>query len=301
MDFALKSPLFTSIALILVAVEIFWRLFVRGGGYDFKGAAASFGVFAGNIAAAIVSGLIIAPVYLWCWSLAPVKLPEDDWRVWAAGFVLVEFAYYWAHRFNHTVRWMWATHSVHHSTSSFSLPAAVRLGWTNVISGGWLVYALLIVAGLPPLVVVTLLAINLRYQFLLHTELVGKLGPLEWIFNTPSHHRVHHSARPEHLDKNFGGVVILFDRLFGTFASERAGAPMRYGLTEPVKSHNPFVIAFHEWAAMAREVWRSRSLAEIGAALFGAPGAWHVMRSQRAAAHSSIFVSGSCKNNGEFL
>ena len=269
-----EAPLLAALALSFILFEMAWRQLVDVKGYDFKGAAASFGVFAGNM---IVSGVVFAavagPVYYWCWSAAPAHLPVDDWRVWVLGFLVVEFVYYWEHRFSHTVRWLWATHAVHHTPESLSLPAALRLGWTNVLSGGWLLFAAPVFAGFPPLMVATLFAFNLRYQFWLHTELIGKLGPLELVFNTPSHHRVHHASNPDYLDKNFGGVLIVFDRLFGTFAEEKSGEKIRYGLVKPLRSNNPFVIALHEWAAMGRDVLRSRSFSELAAVLFGRPGA----------------------------
>ncbi|MCK5746287.1 MAG: sterol desaturase family protein [Oricola sp.] len=268
-----QAPLLAAVALSFIVLEIALRVRPDGRGYDFRGAAASFGVFAGNIIiGAAVSTALIAPVYLWCWSLVPVKLPFDDWRVWAAGFLALEFVYYWEHRFSHTVRWLWAAHAVHHTPNTLSLPTALRLGWTNALSGGWLFFAPLILVGFNPLMIGALFAFNLRFQFLLHTELVGKLGPLELVFNTPSHHRVHHASNPDYLDKNFGGVLIIFDRLFGTFAEEKADEEIRYGLVSPVRSNNPFVIALQEWGNLLRDAARSRSPAALARSLFGRPG-----------------------------
>ena len=267
-----NAPLLAAIALVLLLIEIFWRTRVISKGYDFAGAAASFGVFIGNVLiGGAVSAAIIGPVYFWCWSVAPAKLPLDDWRIWALCFFAVEFAYYWQHRFSHTVRWLWASHAVHHSAQTLALPSAVRLGWTAALSGGWLFFTPLILAGFHPVMVVTLFAANLHYQFWLHTEVVGRLGPLEWFLNTPSHHRVHHASNEEYLDKNFGGVLIVFDRMFGTFAREEDDRQIRYGLTTPLLSNNPVVIALHEWANLARDAVKSRSVAELGATLFGRP------------------------------
>lgn len=125
--------------------------------------------------------------------------------------------------------------------------------------------------GFHPVLIATLLAVNLRYQYFLHTEAVGKLGVLEWVFNTPSHHRVHHGSNPAYLDTNFGGVLIVFDRLFGTFVEERADELVRYGLTKPVTSNNPFVIAFHEWANLWRDLKHVRSVRGAWRVLFGRP------------------------------
>lgn len=280
----LQAPLLAGIGLAFILLEMFWRTRVSARGYDFKSAGASLGVFAGNVViGAVVAASIIAPVYFWCWSIAPMKLPLDDGRVWALGFLAVEFVYYWEHRLSHTVRWLWATHSVHHTPETLSLPSAVRLGWTNAISGGWLLFAPLVLIGFHPVMVATLFTLNLRYQFWLHTELIGKLGPLEWMLNTPSHHRVHHASNPEYVDRNFGGVLIVFDRLFGTFAEEKQGHKIRYGLTKPFPSNNPIVIALHEWASLLRDAAHSRTVFELRVALFGRPGEWAVRRRARLA------------------
>jgi len=151
------------------------------------------------------------------------------------------------------------------------LPVALRLSWTAGVSGAWVFFLPLALIGFHPLVIGTLLIINLRYQFFLHTELVGRLGPLEWILNTPSHHRVHHGANPCYLDKNYGGVLIIFDRMFGTFAAERRDIEIVYGLTSPLRSHNPFVIAFHEWINLVCDLRASSNLPDIFGALFGRP------------------------------
>lgn len=268
------APLVAALALALMFIEMVWRTRVMHRGYDFAGAAASLGVLAGNLlASGLAAALIIAPVFALCWSLAPAPLPIDDGRVWAIGFFAVDFMYYWEHRASHMVRWLWATHAVHHTPETLALPSAVRLGWTGALSGGWLFFAPLILVGFPPLMIATLIALNLRYQFWLHTELVGKLGPLEWIFNTPSHHRVHHASNEAYLDRNFGGILIIFDRLFGTFAQERADIDIRYGLTTPLRSNNPIVIALHEWVRLARDVAASKSVSELTMALIGRPGA----------------------------
>jgi sterol desaturase/sphingolipid hydroxylase (fatty acid hydroxylase superfamily) len=168
---------------------------------------------------------------------------------------------------------MWASHVVHHTPRQIHLASAFRLGLTAELSGIWLFFAPLPLLGFHPLGVALMLAANLFYQFWLHTDIVGRLGPLEWIFNTPSHHRVHHASNPEYLDKNFGGILIVWDRLFGTFASERPEIPIRYGLTHALDTYNPLLIAFHEWIAMARDVRASRTWCERWRLMFGAPGA----------------------------
>ena len=258
-----RSPVFLLIAVGLILVEAYWRFRVARRGYDAGAAMASLGVAAGNILLKPLSNAVIGGAFIWLSGLAPWRLPLDDWRVWAAAFVGVEFCYYWFHRWSHEARWLWASHAVHHTPSEFTLPAAVRLGWTNLVSGGWLAFAPLVLLGFHPAMIAALLAANLTYQFFLHTEAAPRLGPLEWVLNTPTHHRVHHASNPAYLDRNYGGVLIVFDRLFGTFAALNPEAPPRYGLVHALDSKNPFIIALHEWGRMwadfrAARSWRER-------------------------------------------
>lgn len=266
--------------LVLVIAVAGWEYLWRkrsGRGYDLGALGGTIGTAIGQfITKALMAGVVAAGLML-AYQFAPVKFAVDDWRTWALGFLAVEFCYYWQHRFSHTIRWFWASHATHHSPNEFTLPAALRLSWTSTLSGGWVFFIPAALCGLHPLVIATLLTLSLQYQYFLHTEAVRKLGPLEWIFNTPSHHRVHHGSNPEYIDKNYGGVLIIFDRLFGTFAEERA--PVVYGLTKPLHSNNPFVIVFHEWIALFKDVAASRSLGQMLTAAFGKPGAF-VARSE---------------------
>jgi sterol desaturase/sphingolipid hydroxylase (fatty acid hydroxylase superfamily) len=243
--------------LLLSLAEFGWAQYGVRRGYDAGASIASVGVAVGQALIKPLSAGLILGAYTLVHSFAPVKLPMDDWRVWLAGFVAVEFAYYWFHRWSHTINWLWATHAVHHSANELTLPAAIRLGWTGVISGGWLVFAPLALIGFPPVMIGLLLGVNLLYQFGLHTEAVRKLGPLEWVLNTPSHHRAHHSSEEKWIDCNFGGVLIVFDRWFGTFVAEPDEGGLRYGLTQPIVSNNPFVIALRQWWILIDAMWRA--------------------------------------------
>jgi sterol desaturase/sphingolipid hydroxylase (fatty acid hydroxylase superfamily) len=160
------------------------------------------------------------------------------------------------------------------AANEMTLPAAVRLGWTGTISGGWLVFMPLILLGFPPLMVGGLLAANLLYQYSLHTEAVGRLwAPIEYIFNTPSHHRAHHSCDAAWIDCNFGGVLIIFDRLFGTLVAEPAQGGLNYGLVTPLVSNNPVRIALNQWAVMISAFGQARSWSRRWTILFGRPDA----------------------------
>jgi hypothetical protein len=180
--------------------------------------------------------------------------------LWIFATLGVDFLYYWWHRWSHEVNLLWAAHIVHHHSEDYNLAVALRQAWftsATVVP----VYLPLALLGLPPHIYFISRALNTLYQFWIHTELVGKLGPVEWIMNTPSHHRVHHGVNEEYLDRNYAGIFIIWDRMFGTFALERA-RPI-YGTTTLINSFNPVWANFHHFFAMAsksRELtgWRNK-------------------------------------------
>lgn len=178
---------------------------------------------------------------------------------WLAALLGHDFAYYWAHRLDHERALFWAAHVTHHSSERLNLSTAVRQSWTQPLANRWF-YLPLPLLGVDPLLVAAADGISALYQFFIHTEVVGRLGVLERVLNTPSHHRVHHACNGPYLDKNHGGILIVWDRLFGTFAAERPDLPVRYGLVKPMRSHNPLRVAFHGFAEVGRAVWRTRSL-----------------------------------------
>jgi sterol desaturase/sphingolipid hydroxylase (fatty acid hydroxylase superfamily) len=219
-------------------------------------------LFAGGVLWVMVA---ISDYRLW-------TIAMDNAWAWLALFVGVEFFYYWFHRASHECRWFWATHVVHHTPERMVLSGALRLGWTGPLSGAFGFYIPLVLIGFPPQSVFIVLAGNLLYQFWLHTEMLPKLGWLEWLFNTPSHHRVHHARNPHYLDANYGGVLIVFDRLFGSFVAEDDAVPCDYGLVKPIGSDNVFRIAFGEWVAIARDLSAAKNWQQRLGFLFAAPG-----------------------------
>lgn len=263
-------PFFFAAVLVFALVEYCWRK-ASGRGYDFGSLGANLGIMLGQGISRLLSAGFITAAYMAIYAVAPWQWSIDSVWTWITGVFVLEFFYYWQHRFSHTIRWFWAGHSVHHSTNEFTLPAAFRLSWFTGFAGNWIVLAPMVFLGFHPLVLGTLLVLNLRYQYFLHTEAIGKLGPLEWVFNTPSHHRVHHGSNPEYLDTNYGGVLIVFDRLFGTFAKESDQNPVAYGLTKRLESNNPITINLHEWRNLFRDVVRARSAREVWRAAVGRP------------------------------
>jgi len=247
------------IALLAGLVELAWRL-RSGRGYDRADAWATTRMAVGHAFASAVNAVLIGLVFAQVSRLTPVHWPLDDWRTWAVGFVVVEFGYYWFHRLSHEVRWMWATHTVHHSVEQLTLLSSLRLGWTNVLSLAWIVYVPVVLAGFDLKLVLLILSVDLQYQFFLHTDARVPLGPLEWVLNTPAHHRVHHACNGPYL----GGMVIVFDRMFGTFAAAQPEEPLRYGLVHPLRSKSTLELAFGGWRRLFADMRRAPSL---GAAL----------------------------------
>jgi sterol desaturase/sphingolipid hydroxylase (fatty acid hydroxylase superfamily) len=265
-----RNPSILLIFLALALVEYGWRTRIAKRSYDWRASLGSVGVAFGQFLIKPLAAGVVLTVYTAAHAHALFELSIYDWRVWLIAFVGVEFTYYWFHRASHTTNWFWATHAVHHSANEMTLPAAIRLGWTGQITGVWLFFLPLVLIGFPPLMIVGLLGANLIYQFVLHTEAVGKLWrPIEYLLNTPSHHRAHHASDQALLDKNYGGVVIVFDRMFGTFAAEPDAGGLTYGLVMPLRSNNPFRIALNQWFVLGSALrgatgWRRRWAILVG-------------------------------------
>ena len=166
---------------------------------------------------------------------------------------------------------MWATHSTHHSPNEMTLSAAYRLGWLPLLSFTWVFFFPLVLIGFSPIEVFTMLSINLMYQFWLHTKLIPRLGFLEGIINTPSAHRVHHASNPAYLDKNYGGILMIFDRIFGTYIAEDFNTEIVYGLTHPNYSKNPVNVVFNVWKQFLKGVAQKKTLREKIRLIFSAP------------------------------
>lgn len=187
-------------------------------------------------------------------------------------FIGQEFCYYWFHRAAHRVRWFWANHAVHHSPNQLNLSAAYRLGWMGKVAGAAIFFTPLVWLGFDARIVLVVLSINLLYQFWIHAAWIPKLGFLEGILNTPSAHRVHHASNLPYLDANYGGVLVIFDRLFGTYVPERDDEPCIYGLVKPVRSYNPLVVEFAQWTALARDVFNAKSISSALGYIWRPPG-----------------------------
>ena len=274
-DSKLATQLFFVVFPILVIAGVieglmYHRLQQRA--YNWKASAASLGVALGHRLSGLLFGGVLLAQFHWLQAHRLTTIPMDQWWGLALLFLTSEFVYYWEHRWSHEIRWLWASHAVHHSAEQLSLSAAYRLGWTGIISGLFVPFVPLILLGFPFTAVMIMLAINLLYQFWLHTELLPRLGWFDGVFNSPSNHRVHHAKNLQYLDKNYGGILMIFDRLFGTYEPEHANVIINYGLVGHTPSHNPFVIALGEWYAILGDLWRAKNWPDRYRYAFGRPG-----------------------------
>jgi sterol desaturase/sphingolipid hydroxylase (fatty acid hydroxylase superfamily) len=252
--------------LILYAIPVFvallaaeWLSFRHGAedrlrGYEVKDTFTSLAMGSGNVVINFGWKLVVLTVYAGLYELTPLRISPRSWWAWVLLFFADDFAYYWFHRVSHEVRVFWASHVVHHSSQHYNLSTALRQTWVPMTYlPFWLPLALV---GFKPWMIMLQQAISLVYQFFLHTERVGRLPALvETVFNTPSHHRVHHGSNDIYLDRNYGGILIIWDRLFGSFQPETV--PVRYGLTKNISTHNPVRVALHEYIALWREAARA--------------------------------------------
>ncbi|ASK34688.1 sterol desaturase [Alcanivorax sp. N3-2A] len=204
----------------------------------------------------LVTVTLVALVFQWAWHHRLFDITMTP-LTGVLLFALLELCYYAFHRASHRVRWFWSAHVAHHSSTYMNFSTAMRQSALYALGGNWLFYLPLALLGFEPVWIFFMLTVNLAYQYFVHTQWVGKLHPaIEFIFNTPSHHRAHHGRNPEYIDRNYGGIVILYDRLFGTFVEEQDQVPVQYGITRPVNSFNPLWLTVHEWVAMFRDAAR---------------------------------------------
>jgi sterol desaturase/sphingolipid hydroxylase (fatty acid hydroxylase superfamily) len=237
-------------------------------GYQLRDTFGSFSLGAGNLATNVLWRGVTFEMFLIAYRITPLRIGESGWA-WVALFVLNDLNSYWEHRANHTVQILWASHLNHHSSQRFNLSTALRQTWTGELAAP--LNLPLILVGFSPTMVFTMFIISNLYQFPIHTKRIGKLWkPVELIMNTPSHHRVHHGSNPEYIDKNFGGIFIIWDRLFGTFAPEVA--PVVYGIGRNVDTYNTLNLAFHEYVSMVKDLREARSLRVRLGLVFRSPG-----------------------------
>ena len=267
-----------AVPVFLLALLFEWRWAREKGHkiYDRDDLKVSLGVMMITVVIDILPKILALMLMFVCYEASPFKGSiSAAWYWWVVLFFLDDFIYYWHHRLNHEVRILWAGHVSHHNSEYYHFGTALRQGVCERVLKYffWMPLPLL---GFHPLMVVSMLSFSLIYQFWLHTQRVAKLSPiLEFIFNTPSHHRVHHASNPRYLDRNHGGTLIIWDRLFGSFAEETDIEPVRYGVTRPLSEQTVVAAAFEEYAHLVADIKRAKSLRDKFAYLFMAPGWSH--------------------------
>ena len=257
---ALAIPFF----LLFIGLELLVARARRRGVYRLQDALADLGCGIGQQVVMVFAGAAVVAAYAALYDRYRLVTFSDASPVpWAIAFVVVDLGYYWWHRLSHEVNFLWAAHAVHHQSEDYNLAVALRQSILTSFTSLPFYYPMAFL-GVPPLVYATMVALSTLYQFWIHTELVGKLGWLELFLNTPSHHRVHHAVNPQYLDRNYGAILVVWDRLFGTFAEERE--PAVFGTTKPIASFNPAwaqVQAWFEIAEKARALPRLRDRARL--------------------------------------
>jgi sterol desaturase/sphingolipid hydroxylase (fatty acid hydroxylase superfamily) len=273
----------------LIAFEAWYWRRRDPGKYSLVDTLSNAGLALMHQASDAVAWLLVIGLYYAVYQYRLFDLGEATFWTIAALALAQDFFYYWFHRASHRIRWLWASHVTHHSSERLNLSTAFRQSLTYPISGMWVFWLPLALIGFEPTHIVAVVAINLGFQFFVHTQAVRRLGWLEQVFNTPSHHRVHHARNAKYIDRNYAGVLIVWDKLFGSFVEEDDAVPCEYGIIGQVHSHNPITLTFHEWRAMFRDARGARGWREALRQLFGPP--------ERAIAHAREATARSRSGN----
>ncbi len=258
-------PAWLSVNIILYAVPVFFLLIAielvleKRKGTDFYRVNDSINSLTAGVISrmsGIIKQLIPLTIYVLVYENWAFFNLTATWWVWLSAFVLYDFCYYWNHRLGHEMNILWAAHVVHHSSEEYNLTTALRQSGSSVFS--WIFYLPMALLGFDPIVLITVGSLNLIYQFWVHTRHIPKLGWYEWVFVTPSNHRVHHAQNQLYIDRNYGGVFILWDRLFGSFQEELDDEQPIYGIRKALKSWNPLWANVHVYSQLAKDCWHAK-------------------------------------------
>ena len=238
-------------------------------GYGRRDTRTSLTMGAGNVVINIGMKAVAVVIYAALYELTPLRLDADAWWFWVLLFFADDFSYYWFHRISHESRVFWASHVVHHSSEHYNLSTALRQTWVTATYFPF--WAWMPLVGFPVWTILLAQSWSLIYQFWIHTERIKTMPRwFEAVFNTPSHHRVHHGAQEQYLDRNYGGILIIWDRLFGSFEPE--GERVKYGLTKNLETFNVFQVAFHEYIAIGHDLRRVKGWRNRFGVVFKGPG-----------------------------
>lgn len=260
--------------VLLLSIEAWFSYKENKHLYEAKDTWASLGLGIGNVLTGFVTKAMIFGLFTLLYKLRIFDLNTGKWWYWVLLFFADDLSYYWFHRTAHNVNWFWASHVVHHSSQHYNLAAALRQTWTGNLTGAFLFWAWMPLVGFHPIWILFMQQLSLIYQFWIHTETVHKLPkPMEFFFNTPSHHRVHHGSDLKYLDRNHAGILIIWDRMFGTFQPEEERPT--YGLTKNINSFNPVVVALKTWNELFKAASRSGSVKNAVSYFIQPPGWSH--------------------------
>lgn len=271
--------------VLLLGLECYLNYKERTEHYNWKDSAASISMGLGSIFIDLLSKSIAFWCFFYIYNHYGLFKEALSYTLlgWILLFFLDDFTFYWHHRLSHQIRLLWAAHVNHHSSVYYNLSTALRQSWSELFYKYWW-YLWLPLLGFPPLMILTQISINLIYQFWIHTKRIDRFPSwFEFIFNTPAHHRVHHAKNVRYLDKNHAGILIIWDRIFGTFELEDPNDPVEFGITTNINSYNPLHIATHEFANLAKDIQRAPTWKDKLGYLFLPPGWSHDGSSQTAA------------------
>ena len=258
------------IVLLLIAAEVIYSTVNGLGLYKFRDTLAGLGLLIGNFMIGLLtkSSIFFLYIYLYQFKFITVNELLPTWAVWIVTFVMIDFVYYWYHRFSHRVRFMWAVHMNHHSSEEMNFTVSLRQAWFGPITKVPF-FTVMPLIGFDPIITAVAGVASTLWGVIGHTQWIRRLGVLEYILVTPSSHRVHHGSNECYIDKNYGNLLIVWDRLFGTFAEEIE--PVRFGIRENVKTFNPIKITFMFWQQMVSDFKNSKNQKERFLSFFGKP------------------------------
>ena len=258
------------IVIALIFGEFIYSYIYKKDYYKKEDSLASMGLLAGNVMVSVLTkgSILLLYIYFYQFRLVTVNDLLPIWAVWALTFIVIDFVYYWYHRCSHRVRFLWAVHMNHHSSEEMNYVVSLRQAWFGPITKIPF-FMFMPLVGFDPLITLVAGVASTLWGVLGHTQWINKLGPLEYILVTPSSHRVHHGSNECYLDKNYGNFLIVWDRMFGTFAEEKE--KVKYGIRENVKTFNPFKITFRVWFQIADDFSKSKTLKNKLLSIFGRP------------------------------
>ena len=269
------------LALIVLEIVLSHRQHLKV--HEPKDSLASIGMGIGSLVIGVGVKTVAFGIMLYLYQFDVLGLKEhlgmENWYAWLILFFADDLSFYWHHRLSHHIRILWAAHINHHSSVNYNLAVALRQSWTEILYK-YVFWLWLPLIGFHPVMILTMMSISLIYQFWVHTKTIKSLGPLEWFMNTPSHHRVHHASNVRYLDRNHAGILIIWDRLFGTFQKEEESDPVVYGITSNIHTYNLFKIAFHEFQNIWKDVKDAPDLQTKLKYMFMPPGWSHDGRSK---------------------